>query len=85
MNPDDADDRRYSMPPTAINDLRSALASVGIKAEVERDETGQNLITMTSAQFKQRRAWIEQWFTAIAVSGGSVYLRERPRATGDTV
>ena len=65
--------------------IREFLAHMGVGADVRIDDTNQKLIVIETGQFMQRRAWIEQWFTAIAVSGGSVYLRERPRATGDTV
>ena len=84
MVSDNFDDRRYTVPPSKPEDLRAALSAVGIEADVHRDETGQNLITIKTEVFLKRRNWIETWFTPFATRDDSTFLRERPRGTGDT-
>ncbi len=71
------------MDPSNRDDVEEFLRIAGIEAVVLNTD-GQNVITMSREQFLQRRDWIERWFILIRQEDSAIYLRERPRGTGDT-
>ncbi len=72
------------MVPTSADRIIAFFGFVGIKAEVQLDELKEPIIVISTAQFDEKRAWIELWFTPIVQVETITYLRERPRGTGDT-
>lgn len=65
--------------------IREFLSHMGIDADIRRDSANQKLIVIQTADFYQKRAWIETWFTLIEERGDYAYFHERPRGTGQTI
>lgn len=72
-------------PVWGTEHVRAFLRHMSIQADVRLDSNHQPLIVMQTAQFNQRRAWIETWFTLVEERGGESYFRERMRGTGVTI
>ena len=67
-----------------INLLREFLKLVGIPADVAPTEDRHCLITIPAEAYEEQRAYINAWFTPIALEEDYIVLTERMRGSGDS-